>query len=205
MAADQAEAAAAAAAEQHALAAAEAQHQQLAAELLLPADAAAGEGALAVADAFIPLLAEGEHAALEVPLVLDAAAPAAASEQLLQLAGGLGLQAEPVALAAAAVVAAGPMPAHLAVLQQLHALQHMEEQAALPAGADAGAAPAAPAGPNLPAEPGEGISVMQQAALTAAAAAAAAAAPPAEHAVLPPLCPSPSVELSLDGQLPSPA
>lgn len=222
---DEAAAAAAAAAEHHALAAAQAlEGQHPAEELILPAGAwaAAGEGALpalAGADAFFPLLAEdaaaleeGEHAALEEPLGLGPAVVAAAGQhpedpallpdQLLQLAGDLGLQAEPVALAAAAVVAAGPLPAHLAVLQQLHSLQHMEGQ---PAGAGPGAIAAAPAGPGMPAEQvAAAAATLQPAALAAVAAAAAMPPPPAHHAGLPPLCPSPSVELSLDGQLPSP-
>ncbi|KAL4428542.1 hypothetical protein ABPG75_002631 [Micractinium tetrahymenae] len=231
-AAEQAEAeATAAAVQQQALAAAQ-QQQQLAEELMLPADAegVAAEAllpALAGTDAFFPLLAEeqagleeDELAAFEPAHPLDAAEPAAAQQhaaelplppgQLMQLAGGLGLQAEPVALVAAAVVAAGPLPAHLAVLQQLHAQQQQVEPAAGPAAtAPAGIAAAEAvallaAGAGMPAEQEQEEEEGAADATALAAAVAAAAAPPAAHAGLPPLCPSPSVEFSLDGQLPSP-
>ncbi|PSC67152.1 hypothetical protein C2E20_9156 [Micractinium conductrix] len=118
---------------------------------------------------------EGEPVAA---LLADAAALAGeAAGDVGHLAGGL--QAEPLALAAAAVVAAGADPAHLAVLHHMHHLQQ------LPAAAAHEQLPAA-----APSNPG--------------AAAAAAGQPAGETAAAlppPPLCPSPSGELSLDGQL----
>lgn len=174
---------------------------------------AAAAAFVAVADPLFPLLGEEEDAALPVLAAGQAAHPLAVADVPLALAGGTalagGLLPEPEALAAvAAVVGADPQPAHLAALHQLHAHAHAQQQwpAAGPApqqphGAALGASVAL-AAPGLAAHPA--LARLQQQHTPAVQAQPGPAEGEGSHGALPSLCPSPSVELSLDGQLPSP-